>query len=78
MKKKSDTTRIVARGAKIPKALEVANTVLEDKRYVMIGEPMNSSNKITNEDGTVRNVPSITITIRKKEDKPEIDSTQTP
>ena len=78
LKKKSDTTRIVARGAKIPKALEVANTVLEDERYVMIGEPMNSSNKITNEDGTVRTVTSITITIGKKEDKPEVDSTQTP
>ena len=60
------TTRILARGAKIPKAYDVANTVCKDPKYELV-DTIGSSSRNIAENGQPATISSITIVMRKKQ-----------
>ena len=63
---KSGTTRILARGAKIPKAHDVANIVCNDPKYELV-DTIGSSSRNIAENGQPATISSITIVMRKKQ-----------
>ena len=68
------TTRILARGAKIPKAYDVANIVCKDTKYKLV-DTIGSSGTIV-ENGQPKEIPSITLVIAKS--KPDVNANQIP